>query len=100
MTNNNPCKQLWLQVLIPYTNNLDVSSIPIEYEKNFNRSILLTYGTLTDTTIPVRVVLGLLIMKVDSIFPKFPELKPHHQKQFSDMLRTRFFWMGVGLPPL
>ena len=44
--------------------------------------------TLTGTTLWVRVSLGVIAMKRYSTFPKASELEPHHQMQFSVILRT------------
>ena len=45
---------------------------------------------------PVRVSLGVMVLKTYSTtHPKFPELEPDHQKQFSDMQRILVF-VGWG----
>ena len=43
----------------------------------------------------VKVNLVLMVKKGYSIFPKTPELKPHHQMHFTVTPRTLIFWNAL-----
>ena len=43
-------------------------------------------GTLTDTTLQVRVEIGVIVMKGYSTFPKAPKLEPNHKIVYCHIL--------------
>ena len=46
-------------------------------------------------SLPVRVGLGVMVMKEYSTLPRFSELEPQHQIKFSVIPRTFIFLSGV-----
>ena len=51
---------------------------------------------LIDGALTIRVELGVMVMKRNSIFPKFLGVEPHHYMQFSVISRTLvigYYWL-------
>ena len=83
----------WFQELQSNKNNLHTVILCHAFLSNINNfqtSILSIDRTLTGTTSPVRVDLGIMATKGYSTLIRAPEQVPHHQTQFNIMFRTHY----------